>query len=74
MADNKYTEEGKKRKIQYIKNYNKKTYRSVNIMFRVDDPEQAELWDWLHSKYSTAGFLRDLAFKAMEEDKKKKGE
>lgn len=74
MANNKYTAEGKKRKIQYIRNYNKKTYHSVNVMFRVDDPEQVELWDWLHSRYSTAGFLRDLAFEAMKKDKEKKGE
>ena len=68
---NKYTKEGKENKINYIKNYNKRTYRSVNIMFRVDNPEQKELWDWLHTRYSTAGFLRDLALDAM---KKEKGE
>jgi len=73
MADNKYTEEGKKRKIQYIRNYNKKNYRSINIMFRMNDPKQVELWDWLHSRYSTAGYLRDLALEAMRKDKEKKG-
>lgn len=70
---NKYTQEGKANKIKYIKGYNKRTYRSVNIMFRMDNPEIAELWDWLHTRYSTAGFLRDLALEAMKQDKKKKG-
>ena len=68
---NKYTEKGKENKLNYIKSYNKKTYRSINIMFRIDDPKQTELWEWLHTKYSTAGFLRDLALEAM---KKEKGE
>lgn len=71
---NKYTPEGKARKISYIRKYNKDTYRSVNIMFRMSNPEQAELWDWLHTRYSTAGFLRDLAMEAMKKDKEKKGE
>jgi len=42
----------------------------LNIMFRIDNPEQAELWDWLHSRYSTAGYLRDLALEAMKKEKK----
>lgn len=62
-------EEYKKRKVAYIRGYNKRHYRSVNIMFRTDDPEQKELWDFIHSKWSTAGYLRDLALKAMKEEK-----
>ena len=68
---NKYTQEGKANKIKYIKNYNKRTYRTVNIKFRMDDPNQAAVWEWLHTRYSTAGFLRDLAIDTM---KKEKGE
>ena len=71
---NQYTKEGKENKLKYIRKYNQKNYRSVNVMFRTDDPEQMALWDWLHTRYSTAGFLRDLALKAMKEEKEKKGE
>ena len=58
--------------LNYIREYNKGHYRSVNVMFRNDDPEQIELWDWLHSKYSTAGYLRDLALKEMKKEKEGK--
>ena len=67
---NQYTEEGKKNKLKYIANYNSKHYRSVNVMFRADDAEQMELWNWLHTKYSTAGYLRDLALEAMKKEGK----
>ena len=67
------TEGYKKRKQDYIKKYNSQHYRSVNVMFRIDDPEQSALWDWLHTRYSTAGFLRDQAMKAMKEAKEKEG-
>lgn len=60
----------KKNKIAYIRGYNKSHYRSVNVMFRVDSPEDMAIWDFIHSKWSTAGFLRDLARKAMEAEKK----
>lgn len=69
---NQYTEEGKKNKLKYINDYNSKHYRSVNVMFRLDDAKQMELWDWLHGKYSTAGFLRDLALEAMKKEKEGK--
>lgn len=62
----------KKNQIDYIKNYNKVHYRSMNVMFRIDDPEQMEAWEWLHTKYSTAGFLRDLAIKEMKKEKEGK--
>ena len=62
---------GKENKINYIKAYNKKTYRSVNVMFRMDNPEQKALWEWLHTRYSTAGALRDAAMEAMRAEKKK---
>ena len=62
------TQEYKERKINYIRRYNQKHYRSVNVMFRMDDPDQAKLWEWLHTKYSTAGFLRDQAMKAMKKE------
>lgn len=68
---NQYTEEGKKNKLNYIRRYNKEKYRQITLMIRTDDPEQAELWDWLHTKYSTAGYLRDLALEAMRAEKKK---
>ena len=71
---NTYTQEGKQKKLAYIRKYNKKTYRSLNIMFRMDDPVQAELWNWIHTKYSTAGFLRDLAIAAMKNEKQKREE
>lgn len=69
MANNQYTPEGKKRKEQYIAKYNKRTYRSICIGFRVDDAEQMEAWDWIHTKYSTAGYIRDLIIAAMKKEK-----
>ena len=62
---------GKENKLNYIKAYNKKTYRSVNVMFRMDNPEHRELWEWLHTRYSTAGTLRDAALEVMKAEKKK---
>ncbi len=69
MASKEYLD----RKRNYIRKYNQKTYRSVNVLFRMDDPEQKELWDWLHTRYSTAGYLRDQGMKAMKEAKEKEG-
>jgi hypothetical protein len=65
-------EEYKIRKRNYITKYNKGHYRSINVLFRVDDEVQVELWKWLHTKYSTAGFLRDLALKEMQKEKEGK--
>ena len=66
------SKEYKERKIDYIRRYNQKHYRSVNVLFKLDDPEQVELWDWLHTRYSTAGALRDFAMAAMKKEKEGK--
>lgn len=66
------SQEYKERKLAYIRKYNQGHYRSVNVLFRTDDPEQVELWDWLHNKYSTAGYMRDLALKEMKKEKEGK--
>ena len=68
MASKEY----KERKLNYIRRYNQGHYRSINVLLRTDDPEQVELWEWLHTRYSTAGFLRDLAMAAMKKEKEGK--
>lgn len=66
------TKEYKERKLNYIRRYNQAHYRSVNVLFRMEDDEQKAIWDWLHTKYSTAGFLRDLAIAAYRKEKEGK--
>ena len=66
------TEEYFKRKKKYIARYNGENYRTMNLLFRKDDPEQMAAWDWVHSKYSTAGFVRDLILDAMRKEKEGK--
>lgn len=66
------SKEYKERKLNYIRRYNQSHYRSVNVLFRMESDEQKEVWDWLHTKYSTAGFLRDLAIAAMKKEKEGK--
>lgn len=63
------SEEYKKRKVKYIRSYNKKHYKALNIMFREDDPEQMEIFNYLQSRYSTAQYIRDL----VKADMKKEG-
>ena len=55
-------------KLNYIKEYKRKTYKPIYVPFRFDDEEQMKLYDWLHTKYSVAGYIRDVLFEAMEKE------
>ena len=68
------SEEYFKRKKSYIRKYNRKTYKTMSIMFRADDPEQMAIYEFLRSRYSTAQYVKDLAKAAMEKEQKKEGE
>ena len=54
------TPEYEQRKRNYIRKYNKSHYRSMTICFRVDDPEEMEIYEFLRSRYSTAQYVKDL--------------
>lgn len=55
----------KQNQLNYIKNYNKQHYKSVNIMFRIDSSEEAEMLNFLHEQPSTMGFIKELIKEAM---------
>ena len=57
------------RKRKYIQSYNKKNYRSMNLTFRVDDPDDMAIYEFLRSRYSTVQFVKDLAKAAMDKEK-----
>lgn len=63
------TPEYLERKRQYINRYNKKTYRSMTITFRMDRPEEMEIYEFLRSRYSTVQYIKDMAKAAMEKEK-----
>lgn len=63
------TQEYLARKRKYIQSYNKKNYRSMNLTFRVDDPDDMAIYEFLRSRYSTVQFVKDLAKAAMEKEK-----
>lgn len=57
------------RKRKYIQSYNKKNYRSMSLTFRVDDPDEMAIYEFLRSRYSTVQYIKDLAKAAMEKEK-----
>lgn len=63
------SEDYKKRKRKYIHDYNKGHYRSMTISFRMDKPEDVEVYEFLRSRYSTTQYIKDLARKDMENQK-----
>lgn len=63
------TQEYLARKRKYIQSYNKKNYRSMNLTFRVDDPDDMAIYEFLRSRYSTVQFVKDLAKAAMDKEK-----
>lgn len=65
------TPEYLKRKREYIQRYNKKTYRSMTITFRADDPNDMAIYEFLRSRYSTVQYVKDLAKAAMEKTNEK---
>ena len=62
---NKYTETGKKNKLNYISKYNKGHYCSINITFRKDDKEDVAIHQFLQSQPSTNKYLKELVKKEM---------
>ena len=62
------TEEYLRRKRAYIQSYNKKTYRSMSITFRVDDPDEMAIYEFLRSRYSTVQFIKDVVKEAMKKE------
>lgn len=52
------TEEYKKRKSEYIANYQRKTYRTVSLKFRIK--EDGEILNHLDSKDSISTYIRSL--------------
>ena len=58
------------RKRKYIDEYNKRNYRSMSLTFRIDNPEEMEIYEFLRSRYSTVQYIKDLAKAAMEKEKK----
>lgn len=57
------------RKRKYIQAYNKRTYRSMSLTFRADDPMDMEVYEFLRSRYSTVQYIKDLAKAAMDKEK-----
>lgn len=57
----------KKRK--YIQAYNKRNYKSMSLTFRMDDPDEMAIYEFLRSRYSTVQYIKDLAKAAMEKEK-----
>lgn len=57
------------RKRKYIQSYNKKNYRSMSLTFRVDDPDEMAIYEFLRSRYSTVQYIKDLAKAVMEKEK-----
>lgn len=54
------TQEYLARKRKYIQSYNKRTYRSMTICFRADNPDEMAIYSFLQSRYSTAQYIKDL--------------
>jgi len=67
------SEEYLARKRKYIQRYNKKNYRSMSITFRMDDPDEMEVFEFLRSRYSTVQYIKDMARAAMLKEKEKEG-
>lgn len=63
------TQEYLARKRKYIQSYNKKNYRSMNLTFRADNPDDMAIYEFLRSRYSTVQFVKDLAKAAMDKEK-----
>jgi len=41
----------------------------MNLTFRVDDPDDMAIYEFLRSRYSTVQFVKDLAKAAMDKEK-----
>lgn len=63
------TEEYFKRKRGYIARYNRSHYKDINVKFKIDDPDQMRVYEFLRSQPSTAKYIKDL----VEADMKKTG-
>lgn len=57
------------RKRKYIQTYNKKNYRSMSLTFRMDNPDEMAIYEFLRSRYSTVQYIKDLAKAAMDKEK-----
>ena len=64
------TEEYHKRKLRYIRQYNKNNYCSVTISFKKGDPAEMRIREHLRLQPSTAKYLKDLVKADMENTKK----
>ncbi len=64
------TQEYFARKRKYIQRYNRGHYKTMTIQFRMDNPDDMEIYSFLQSQSSTVQFIKDLAKKQMDAQKK----
>lgn len=65
MATPEYFE----RKQNYIRKYNKAHYKTMSLTFRIDSPDEMEVYNHLRAQPSTARYLKAL----VKADMKKEG-
>ena len=67
--DSMPTPEYFERKQNYIRKYNKAHYKTMSLTFRMDNPDEMEVYNHLRAQPSTASYLKAL----VKADIKKEG-